>query len=56
MAPRRSAPVQVDLGRVLELLRTHITAALCRTVFASVRITERQRRWTWRRWWSSGSP
>ena len=46
MAPSRSAPVELDLGRVLELLRTHITAALCRTVFASVRITERQRRWT----------
>ncbi len=46
MAPRRSAPVELDLGRVLELLRTHITAALCRTVFATLRITERQRRWT----------
>ncbi len=46
MAPHRSAPVELDLGRVLELLRTHITAALCRTVFATLRITERQRRWT----------
>ena len=46
MAPRRSAPVELDLGRVLELLRTHITAALCQTVFAKVRITERQRCWT----------
>jgi len=46
MGPARSAPVSVDLGRVLELLRTHITAALCQTVFATVRITERQRRWT----------
>jgi hypothetical protein len=46
MAPPRSAPVQLDLGRVLELLRTHITAALCQTVFATVRITERQRLWT----------
>ncbi len=46
MAPPRSAPVELDLGRVLELLRTHITAALCRTVFATVRITERQRCWT----------
>jgi hypothetical protein len=44
-APARSAPGGLDLGRVLELLRTHIIAALCRTVFASVRITERQRRW-----------
>ena len=46
MAPSRSAPVSVDLVRVLELLRTHITAALCQTVFATVRTTERQRRWT----------
>jgi hypothetical protein len=46
MDPARSAPVSVDLVRVLELLRTHITAALCQTVFATVRITERQRRWT----------
>ncbi len=46
MARSRSAPVELDLGRVLELLRTHITAALCQTVFAKVRITERQRRWT----------
>jgi hypothetical protein len=46
MAPPRSAPVRIDLVRVLELLRTHITAALCHTVFATVRTTERQRRWT----------
>jgi hypothetical protein len=46
MDPARSAPVSVDLVRVLELLRTHITAALCQTVFATVRTTERQRRWT----------
>jgi hypothetical protein len=38
--------VSVDLVRVLELLRTHITAALCQTVFHTVRITERQRCWT----------
>ncbi len=42
----RSAPVRIDLVRVLELLRTHITAALCQTVFQSIRTTERQRRWT----------
>lgn len=42
----RSAPVRIDLVRVLELLRTHITAALCQSVFQSVRLTERQRRWT----------
>jgi hypothetical protein len=37
--------VSVDHVRVLELLRTHITAALWQYVFAAVRITERQRRW-----------
>jgi hypothetical protein len=46
MGISRSAPVSVDLVRVLELLRTHITAALCQSVFATIRITERQRRWT----------
>jgi len=46
MGSPRSAPVSVDLVRVLELLRTHITTALCQTVFATVRRTERQRRWT----------
>ncbi len=46
MAPPRSAPVRIDLVRVLELLRTHITATLCQTVFATVRTTERQRCWT----------
>ena len=46
MGHSRSAPVSVDLVRVLELLRTHITAALCQTVFATVRVTERQRCWT----------
>jgi hypothetical protein len=43
--PGPLGPGGLDLGRVLELLRTHIIAALCRTVFASVRITERQLRW-----------
>jgi hypothetical protein len=46
MGSPRSAPVRIDLVRVLELLRTHITAALCQTVFQTVRTTERQRRWT----------
>jgi hypothetical protein len=46
MGVTRVAPVSVDLVRVLELLRTHITAALCQTVFATVRVAERQRRWT----------
>jgi hypothetical protein len=38
--------VSVDLVRVLGLLRTHITSALCETVFATPRIQERQQRWT----------
>jgi hypothetical protein len=46
MGAPRAASVSVDLVRVLELLRTHITAALCQTVFATIRVTERQRRWT----------
>jgi hypothetical protein len=46
MGPARSAPARINLVRVLELLRTHITAALCQTVFHAVRITERQRLWT----------
>lgn len=46
MGQPRSAPASVDLVRVLELLRTHITAALCQTVFQRIRTTERQRRWT----------
>jgi len=37
---------RVDLIRVLDLLQTHITSALCRTVFRRVRIRERQRVWT----------
>jgi hypothetical protein len=46
MGALRSASVSVDLVRVLELLRAHITSALCQTVFATTRTTERQRRWT----------
>jgi len=46
MARPRRAPVRIDLTRPLELLHTHITASLCQTVFATVRRTERQRRWT----------
>ena len=46
MARPRRAPVRIDLTRPLELLHTHITASLCQTVFATVRTTERQRRWT----------
>lgn len=45
---RRPAPAapRIDLIRVMDLLQMHITSALCRTVFRSVRIRERQRVWT----------
>lgn len=46
MGDTRSAPVRIDLVRVLDLLRTHITATLCQTVFHTVRTTERQRCWS----------
>ena len=46
MARARRAPVRIDLLRPLELLQTHITPALCQATFGTVRITERQRRWT----------
>jgi hypothetical protein len=46
MAPRGKVPVRLTLTRTLELLQTHITAALCQTVFATVRAAERQRLWT----------
>jgi hypothetical protein len=36
----------VDLIRVMNLLQTHITSALCQTVFRRVRTTERQSAWT----------
>lgn len=40
------AAKRVDLIRVLDLLQTHITSALCQAVFRRVRVTERQRVWT----------
>jgi len=45
---RRSpaAATRVNLIRVMDLLQTHITSALCQTVFRGVRRTERQRAWT----------
>jgi hypothetical protein len=43
MAKRRK---DIDLLRVIDLLQTHITPALCRAVFGKVRKTERQRAWT----------
>ena len=50
MARRSAVPkvpnVRIDLIRVIELLRTHITPALCQAAFGRVRDTERQRKWT----------
>jgi|GEM_PF-1578265 len=46
MGQPRSAPVSVDLVRVLERLRPHITVAVCQTAFATTRSRERERRWT----------
>ena len=49
MAAAPAAPPiapRVDLAGTIELLHTHLTAALCHTVFRHVRIRERQRQWT----------
>lgn len=44
-AARPPAPC-VNLAETVELLHTHLTAALCHTVFQRVRIRERQRQWS----------
>jgi len=44
-AARPPAP-SVNLAKTVELLHTHLTAALCHTVFQRVRNRERQRRWS----------
>src|SRR5579884_708660 len=44
-AARPPAP-SVNLAETVELLHTHLTAALCHTVFQRVRIRERQRQWS----------
>lgn len=42
MVSRRApAAPRVDLIRVMDLLQTHITTALCQAVFRRVRTTER---------------
>jgi hypothetical protein len=47
MAKRsRAAARRICLLRVLDLLHTHITGALCHGEFGRVRTTERQRDWT----------
>ncbi len=45
-APVAPTAVWVSLAGTIELLHTHLTAALCHTVFQRVRNRERQRRWT----------
>ncbi len=45
-APVASAAAKVNLVGTIELLHTHLTVALCHTVFQRVRDRERQRRWT----------
>src|SRR5258708_31039921 len=37
---------RVNLAQTIHLLHTHLTAALCHTVFQRVRTRERQRRWS----------
>src|ERR1700746_336213 len=44
--PPGAAAARVDLIRVMDLLQTHITSALCQTVFRRIRPTEGQRAWT----------
>jgi len=44
-AARPPAP-RVNLAETVELLHTHLTAALCHTVFHRIRIRERQRQWS----------
>ena len=44
-AARPPAP-RVNLAETVELLHTHLTAALCHTVFHRVRIRERERQWS----------
>jgi len=44
-AERPAVPL-VNLAQTIHLLHTHLTAALCHTVFQRVRHRERQRRWS----------
>ncbi len=46
MAGRSAIPnVEINLIRILDLLRAHITPAMCQAAFGRVRTTERQRKW-----------
>lgn len=46
MSRRKRVSDRVDLTRTLELLREHITSALCAAAFRKVRRTERERQWS----------
>jgi len=46
MAGGKHDSTRIDLTRTLELLREHITQALCGAAFQKVRSTQRQRRWS----------
>ena len=47
MARRSAIPnVEINLIRILDVLHTLITPALCQAVFGRVRTTERQRKWS----------
>jgi hypothetical protein len=45
-APVVATAVRVSLAGTVEILHTHLTVALCHTVFQRIRNRERQRRWT----------
>jgi hypothetical protein len=47
MARRSGIPnVQINLIRIVDVLQTLITPALCQATFGRVRTTERQRKWS----------
>ena len=47
MARRSAIPnVDIDLIRILDLLQTLVTPAMCQAAFGRVRTTERQRKWS----------
>jgi len=47
MARRSAIPdVEINLIRILEVLQTHLTPAMCQAAFGRVRTTERQRKWS----------
>lgn len=42
----RRGPRMIDLDRLVDVLQTHLTPALCQAASGRVRTTERQRAWT----------